>query len=75
MITFNLNLSQMDRILVNVVIDVNSNIIRERSNSPSSTSSKSASIVSKASSMLYHKRIKINNDFLDKEFVNLINNS
>ena len=65
----------MDRTSANVAIDINSDIIRKRTNSPSSTSSKSASIVSKASSMLYHKRIKINNDFLDKEFVNLINNS
>ena len=65
----------MDRIPANVAIDIDSDIIRERSNSSSSISSRSTSIVSKVSSMSYHKMIEINNSLLDKEFVNLINSS
>jgi len=65
--TFNLKLSQIDRIPANVAIDVNSDIIRRRINS------RSTSIVSKASSIPYHKRMEINNDLPDKEFIDSIN--
>ena len=73
--TFNSKLSQMNRIFINVAMDIDSNIIRGRSVFPSSKSSRSTSIISKASSMLYHKRIEINNNLPDEEFVNPINSS
>ena len=73
--TFNSKLSQIDRIPANVAIDINSDIIRERSNSSSSISSRSTSIVSKVLSISYYKMIEINNSLPDKEFVNLIDSS
>ena len=73
--TFNSKLSQMDRTSANVAIDIDSNIIRRRSNFSGSISSKSALISSKASSMLYHKKMEINNSLPNKEFVNFIDNS
>jgi len=73
--TFNSKLSQMDRTPANVAIDINSDIIRRRTNSSSSTSSRSALIISKVSSIPYHKRMEINNDLSDKKFIDPIDSS
>ena len=62
----------MDRTPANMAMDVNSNIIRRRLNSPSSISSRSTLIVSKVSFMSYYEKTKINNNLLDEEFANLI---
>jgi len=49
--------------------------IRERSQSLSNISSRSAFLVSRASSKLYHKRMMINNDLPDEEIVESIDRS
>ena len=57
---------------MNMVID---DITRERFNSSSKMSSRSASVVSDALSILYHLRMEINNDLPDKITVKLIDSS
>jgi len=66
--TFNSKLFQIDRTLANVAMDIDSDIT-------SSKSSRSTSIVLKASSMPYYKRMEINNDLPDEKFVNSIDSS
>ena len=53
----------------------NYNNVRERSHSLSNTLSRSTYVISKASSILYHKKIVINNNLPNEEFVELINSS
>ena len=53
----------------------NYNNIRERSNSFSNVSSKSASLVSRASFRPYYEKMTINNDLSDKEIVKSIDRS
>ena len=61
-------------------IDFNKNVdnfdnIRERSLSPSRVTLRSTFIISKTSSIPYHKRMEIQNKFLEEEFKKLINSS
>ena len=60
-------------------IDINSvnnyNDVRERSHSFSNVSSRSASLVSRASSRPYYEKMIINNDLPDKEIVKPIDRS
>ena len=49
--------------------------VRERTHSPSNISTRSVSVVSQASSLLYHKRMVINNDLSNKEIVEPIDSS
>ena len=61
-------------------IDFNKNVdnfdnIRERSPSPSRVTLRSTFIISKTSSIPYHKRMEIQNKFLEEEFKKLINSS
>lgn len=65
-----------------LAIDINKNNkvdnyddVRGRSSFSSNVSSRSISIVSKASSIPYHERIVINNDTSDEEFREPINSS
>ena len=53
----------------------NFNDVRGRSHSPSNVSSRSVSLVSRASLILYHERIMINNDLSNQKYVNPINSS
>ena len=53
----------------------NFNDIRERSHSLSNASSRSVSIVSRVSLILYHERMTINNDLPDQEHVEPIDSS
>jgi len=66
----------MARILVYEAIDIdNFDNIRKRLTSPSKTSFRSSSISSTTFSILYHKKIEINNDLLDKKFTEPVNSS
>jgi len=56
----------MARTLAYKAMDIDN--IRERSTSPSKMSSKSPLISSTTSSIPYHKKMEINNDFPDKKF-------
>jgi len=49
--------------------------VRGRTHSPSNVSTRSASIVSQASSLPYHERMVINNDLPDEDIVEPIDNS
>jgi len=49
--------------------------VRKRTHSPSNVSTKSVSVVSQASSLLYHKRMVINNNLSDKEIMESIDSS
>ena len=60
----------MARIPANVTIYINRDLIRGRKNSHSKASLRSALVTSNAFSILYHKRLEINNGFLDKEVGN-----
>ena len=69
-------------LLVESMIDINVNKyvnnyddVRGRFLSPNSINSRSASVLSKASTISYYKRIKIQNDFPDEEFREHINSS
>ena len=53
----------------------NYNNIRGRSHFLSNVLSRSTSVISKASSILYYKKMVINNDLPNEEFVELIDNS
>jgi len=56
------------------VMDIDSNNdIKERTTSPENLSSRSYSVSSIASSVLYHKRMEINNNLLNKETIEPIN--
>ena len=63
----NLQSFQMTQFPSNMDMDININIIRERSTSSSKISSKELSTHSTASSTLYHQRIEIQNNFLDED--------
>ena len=66
----------MARILVYEAIDIdNFDNIRRRLTSPSKTSFRSSSISSTTFSILYHKKIEINNNLLDKKFTEPVNSS
>ena len=65
--------SQIARTLANVTIDINSDSIRERSNSSNKTSSRNTLVTSNASSVLYHERMEINNKFWDEKVENPAN--
>jgi len=66
----------MARIPANKTMNIdNYNDIRGRTTSSSKTSSRSALITSNASSILYHERMEINNNLLDKEFRDPIDSS
>jgi len=72
-LAFNPITSQMARTLAYEAMDIdNFNNIRERSTSPSKISFKSPSISSTTSSIPYHKKMEINNDFPDKKFTELL---
>ena len=74
--TFNLIPIQMAKAPAYKTINVDSNNdIRERTTSPSNSSSRSYLVFSTASSTLYHKRIDINNNLLDEETTELIDSS
>jgi len=73
---------QMACLPVESVIDINVNKyvnnyddVREKSPSPNSINSRSASVFSKAFTISYYKRIEIQNDFLNEEFRESINSS
>ena len=73
---------QMACLLVESMIDINVNKyvnnyddVRGRFLSPNSINSRSASVLSKASTISYYKRIEIQNDFPDEEFREHINSS
>ena len=58
------------------VMDINNyNNVRGRKSSPSKASSRSALISSSVSSQPYHKRMVLNNDLPDEEFVEPVNSS
>ena len=67
--------TQISFTLANVVIDININFIRRRSNTSSNISSRSALVLLKALSILYFKRVKIKNNLPDKDIVELVNSS
>ena len=73
--TFNSKLFQIDKTLANVAMDIDSDITRKRSIFSGSKSSRSTSIVLKASSIPYYKRMEINNDLPNEKFVNPIDSS
>ena len=61
-------------------IDFNKNVdnfdnVRGRSPSPSRVTSRSTSVISKTSSIPYHERMEIQDDFLEEEFRELIDSS
>ena len=61
-------------------IDFNKNVnnfdnVRGRSPSPSRVTSRSTSVISKTSSIPYHERMEIQNDFLEEEFREPIDSS
>jgi len=59
-----------------VAMDIDGfNSFRRRNNSPSNVSLRSSSVLSKASSVPYFKRIEIKNDLPDKDIVEPINSS
>jgi len=60
---------QIAFILANVGMDVDNNFIRERSNSFSKVSSRSASVLSAASSIPYYERMEIKNDLSNEDIV------
>ena len=68
---FNLALSStpflMANLSSNMDIDINYNIIREKSASSSKTSSRASSVLSNILSALYYKQIDINNNLSDKD--------
>jgi len=63
------------RIPSNMNMDINIDIIRKRSNSSRKVSSKESLTYSNASSTLYYKRMKIQNNFLDKDIQKYIKSS
>ena len=66
----------MARTLAYKTIDINNfNNIRRRSTSPSKISSRSFLISSTTSSILYHKKIKINNDLPNEKLTEPVNSS
>ena len=72
----------MDHLPAGSVIDINFNKnvdnfdnVRRRSPSPSRVTSRSTSIISKTSSIPYHKRMEIQNDFLEEELREPIDSS
>ena len=66
----------MARTLAYKTIDINNfNNIRRRSTSPSKISSRSFLIFSTTSSILYHKKIKINNDLPNEKLTEPVNSS
>ena len=59
-----------------MTIDIDGfNSFRRRNNSPSNVSFRSSSVLSKASSVPYFKRIEIKNDLPDEDIVEPINSS
>jgi len=56
-------------------MDIDSNIIRERSTSSSKMNSREASVLSNASTTPYHERMKINNNLPDEDVWDPINSS
>ena len=74
---------QIDCLLADLVIDIddyrninNYDNIRWRTSLTSSkVSSRNTSVVSKISSITYHERMEIQNELLDKDFIELIDNS
>ena len=66
----------MARILAYKAMDINNfDNIRRRLTSLSKTSSRSPSISSTTLSILYYKKMEINNDLLDKEFTESVDSS
>jgi len=66
----------MARILAYKAMDINNfDNIRRRLTSLSKTSSRSPSISSTTLSILYYKKMEINNDLLDKEFIESVDSS
>ena len=65
----------MAKMPANVVINVNNDFIRGRTNSPSKASLRSASVTSNAFSILYHERMDTNNDLPDEKVRNPIDSS
>ena len=63
----------MARILANVIIDINSNFIKRRSNFSSKVSSRSTSVTSNTSFISYYEKIEINNNLSDKKVVDPLN--
>jgi len=59
--------SKMARIPSNMKIDINIDIIRERSNSSSKFSSRESSTHSDTSTTSYYKKMEIQNNILDKD--------
>ena len=75
-LAFNLIPLQMARILAYKAMDINNfDNIRRRLTSLSKTSSRSPSISSTTLSILYYKKMEINNDLLDKEFTESVDSS
>jgi len=67
---------QMDRLLASLAMDIdNFDNVRERSPSSSRVTSRSNSVISKISSIPYHKRMEIQNDFSEEELREPINSS
>jgi len=59
----------------NVVMDVDNDFIRGRTNSPSKVNLKSVSVTSNAFSIPYYKRMETNNNLPNEEIRNPINSS
>jgi len=56
-------------------MDVNTDIVRERSTSSSKNSSKTLSIISQALSIAYYEKMEVMNNLLSKDSQNPINSS
>jgi len=71
--------TQMNSLLSTLEMNINSinnyDNVRERTHSPSNISTRSTSVVSQASSLLYYERMVINNNLSDKKIVEPINSS
>jgi len=57
----------MSKTLSNIDMDMDSNIIKERSTLSSKTSFRNSLVFSSTSSTSYHKHMKLNNNFLEDE--------
>ena len=66
---------QMAFIPANVMMDVDNNFIRGRSNSPSKVSSRNTLVLLTVSSISYHERMEIKNDPPDEDIVDPIDSS
>ena len=74
-LVINLKPLQIAQFISNIDIDIDTNIIREKSTFSSKVSLRELSTHSTASSTPYHQTIEIQNNFLDKDVQKPINSS